>query len=130
MIKIKDANSYDKDKIYSFLKHTKYREFNLWPNVNDDNIAKFLFEGIDRIRSKGKIFIATEHNIITVLLAVKNLFWYTQHFGFKCAKVEYLLTNKPLLLELTNFIKSIKGKDKILVKPEEALIVLKNVLSI
>ncbi len=37
---------------------------------------------------------------------------------------------EPLLLELTNFIKSIQGKDKILVKPEEALIVLKNALSI
>jgi len=37
---------------------------------------------------------------------------------------------EPLLLELTNFKKSIQGKDKILVKPEEALIVLKNALSI
>ena len=37
---------------------------------------------------------------------------------------------EPLLLELANFIKSIQGKDKILVKPEEALIVLKNALSI
>jgi len=37
---------------------------------------------------------------------------------------------EPLLLELTNFIKSIQGKDNILIKPEEALIVLKNALSI
>ena len=45
--------------------------------------------------------------------------------------VQYpIYKQEPLLLELTNFIKSIQGKDKILVKPEEALIVLKNVLSI
>ena len=37
---------------------------------------------------------------------------------------------EPLLLELTNFIKTIQGKDKILIKPEEGLIVLKNALSI
>lgn len=37
---------------------------------------------------------------------------------------------EPLLLELTNFIKSIQGKEKILVKPEDALIVLNNALSI
>jgi len=37
---------------------------------------------------------------------------------------------EPLLLELTNFIRSIKGKDKILVKPKEALITLKNAIRI
>ena len=37
---------------------------------------------------------------------------------------------EPLLLELTNFIKSIQGKDNILVKPKEALITLKNVVKI
>ncbi len=37
---------------------------------------------------------------------------------------------EPLLLELTNFIRSIKGKDKILVKPKEALITLKNAVRI
>ena len=37
---------------------------------------------------------------------------------------------EPLLLELTNFIKSIQGKDKILVKPKEALITLKNAIKI
>jgi UDP-N-acetylglucosamine 3-dehydrogenase len=37
---------------------------------------------------------------------------------------------EPLLLELTNFIRSIKGKDKILVKPKEALITLKHALRI
>ena len=37
---------------------------------------------------------------------------------------------EPLLLELTNFIRSIKRKDRILVKPKDALIVLENALSI
>jgi len=37
---------------------------------------------------------------------------------------------EPLLLELSNFIKSIEGKDKILVRPKEALITLKNALRI
>ena len=93
MIKIKSANSYDKDRIYSFLKHTKYRKFNLWPNVTDDNIAKFLFEEINEIQNTGKIFIATLHNEIVALLALNDLIWDTHHFGFKCAKVEYILTN-------------------------------------
>lgn len=96
MIKIKAANSYDKDRIYSFLKHTKYRKFNLWPNVTDDNIAKFLFEEINKIQNTGKVFFATLHNEIVVLLALNNLHWDTQHFGFKCAKIEYILTNKNL----------------------------------
>jgi len=96
MIKIKAANSYDKDRIYSFLKHTKYRKFNLWPNATDDNIAKFLFEEINEIQNTGKIFIATMHNEIVALLAINNLIWDTHHFGFKCAKVEYFLTNKNL----------------------------------
>ena len=37
---------------------------------------------------------------------------------------------EPLFLELTNFIKSMQKKDKILVRPKDALIVLKNALSI
>ncbi len=37
---------------------------------------------------------------------------------------------EPLLLELTNFIKSIQGKEKILIKPEDALMALKNALRI
>lgn len=45
--------------------------------------------------------------------------------------IEYpIYKQEPLLLELTNFIKSIQGKDNILVKPKEALIVLKNALNI
>ena len=37
---------------------------------------------------------------------------------------------EPLILELSNFIKSIQGKEKILVKPEDAFMALKNVFDI
>ena len=37
---------------------------------------------------------------------------------------------EPLLLELTNFVNAIQGSENIFVKPEEAILALKNVLSI
>lgn len=37
---------------------------------------------------------------------------------------------EPLFLELTNFIRAIKGEDKILVKPKNALVTLRNVINI
>ena len=41
-----------------------------------------------------------------------------------------IFKQEPLFLEVNNFIKTIQGKDDILVKPEDALIVLKNALII
>ncbi|MDD5530065.1 MAG: GNAT family N-acetyltransferase [bacterium] len=96
MIKVETVSKYNKDRIYSFLKYTKYRKFNLWPNVTNDNITEFLFKEVHKIQNTDKIFIATLNDEIITLLSVNNLYWDTQHFGFKCAKIDYLLTNKNL----------------------------------
>lgn len=93
-IKIETVNS--RDKIYLFLKHVEYRKFNLWPNVTGKNLVEFLFKKINEAQTDGKIFIATKFNKITALLVIKTLDWDTQHFGFKCAKIEYILTSKVL----------------------------------
>jgi len=96
MIRIQTEKLPNKDEIYSFLKHTKYRNFNLWSNVTDENIAKFLFEELNRIQSTSKIFIATQDSKIIALLSLRNLDWDSKHYGFKCAMIEYVLTNKTL----------------------------------
>lgn len=62
----------------------------------------------------------------------KNRQPFFQNGQIKSGKiVKYpMYKQEPLLLELTNFINSIKGTEEILVKPREALISLKYALSI
>jgi UDP-N-acetylglucosamine 3-dehydrogenase len=62
----------------------------------------------------------------------KNRQPFFQNGQIKSGKiVKYpMYKQEPLLLELTNFINSIKGAEQILVKPKEALVSLKYALSI
>ena len=96
MIEVKTMSYCDKDIIYSFLGKAGYGKFNLWPDVTGKNITRILLEDMNRIQDKGKIFVLSESNEIIALLAVKPLDWDSQHYGFKCAKIEYLLRNKTL----------------------------------
>lgn len=96
MISIDTLNSADKDKIYSLLLHSRYGKFRFWPKVTDKNIADFLLEEIYKIQNKGRVFVTRRHREITTIVAFRNLEWDTQHFGFKCVKIEYILTNKML----------------------------------
>jgi len=94
MIRIETDPLLEKEDIYSFLKHTDYRKFNLWPNVTPENVARFLSEEIDRVWGTGRILGAVRPDGIIALLVFENLDWDSQHFGFECANIRYLLTSR------------------------------------
>jgi GNAT superfamily N-acetyltransferase len=96
MIDIETINLPERDKIHSFLLRSKYGKFRLWPDASDENVANFLLEQIYEIQNRGRVFIATINGEISVIMIFRELEWDTAHFGFKCAKIDYILTDKTL----------------------------------
>lgn len=111
MLKARKVDHYSRDDVHSFLSNAGYKKFNLWPNATDKRAADFLFSEINKIHSTGKIIAVSGPGGITSLLAVNPLDWDTRHYGFKCAKIEYLLTDKSA----GNSVRE-KSLDKLLVK--------------
>ncbi|MFC1698976.1 GNAT family N-acetyltransferase [Candidatus Omnitrophota bacterium] len=96
-ISVDALNSVDKDKVYALLLHAQYGKFNLWPNATDKNIADFLLDEIYKMQAQGGgVLLARRGREITAIAAFRDLEWDTQHFGFKCAKIEYILTDQRL----------------------------------
>lgn len=91
---IVEENLPDKNTSYSFLLHSKYNKFSFWPSITDQNVADFLFKELQKIQNTGKIFTAKQHNELIALIAFRKLEWDTQHFGFGCISIDYILSNR------------------------------------
>jgi len=114
MIKVEILNHFEEDRIYPFLTNTVYEKFNLWPNATGKSTLDLLFNEINKDYNNGIIFVASQSTEIASILVINFLDWDTQHYGFKCAKIEYFLTNSKLCNVVVG-----KSLDELLIKFRE-----------
>jgi len=100
MDKVQITHEFDENNIRSFLDDVIYKKFNLYPGINDCQVRKYLFELVESSRKTGKLFIAHADGKIIALSIVKELDWDSQHFGYKCAKIDYVLVNQTADIQI------------------------------
>ncbi len=100
MEKVEILEKINNFQLNNFLKFVKYQKFNLYPNVNSDNIHKYLFEIINNSIKDSTIFSYTIDSNIIALVIVRSLNWDSQHFGFKCSLISNVFYNQSYCNEL------------------------------
>ena len=91
---------FDKGQISNFLTKVNYKKFNLYPNVTQDKLINYLVSDLNEIFKVGKIFVSSFNNEIIALAALKILNWDTQHYGYTCASIDYILVNNEVDVNL------------------------------
>ena len=96
MNKVELIEQFNEDQIRSFLKNVHYTKFNLYPNVRENSLKKYLLEVLKNKNKTEKIFIFLENSKIIALSTLRKLDWDSQHFGYKCATIDHVLVNNTI----------------------------------
>lgn len=93
---IQITQRFDSNRIWSFLDHVVYKKFNLYPGVTDVHVKHHLYEIFEFSMHQNVFFIAEQDGIILSVAMVRRLDWDSQHFGYKCAKIDFVLIKQNL----------------------------------
>lgn len=88
-----------KDLLITFLPKTNLKKYSGWPNVNKERVSELLFNNVKQANHQNVIFVIEDDEIIS-LLSYSFLEWDTNHFGFKTAKIDYLLIDYDIDISL------------------------------
>ena len=94
MDKVQITHEFSVNNIRSFLDDVSYQKFNLYPGVSDSQVRKYLFELVETSCKTSKLLLAHADGKIIALSIINELDWDSQHFGYKCAKIDCVLVNQ------------------------------------
>jgi len=115
-LKIELLRQNNLDNLRPLLNDYPYNEYRNYKIFNKDLREKILFHQVaDIVRNKdGFCFVIPEKDKILGLISLINLAWDSRHFGFKMAKIGYLIyQGTQLCYELINAVIKICQEEKI-----------------
>lgn len=110
MNKTEILDKFDINNIRLFLENVHYTKFNLYPNINDNQVKDYLLEIVENSYKTGKIFISYDNTGIIALATLRDLDWDSHHFGYKCAILDQIFVKKSMNIATTK-----TALDKILI---------------
>ncbi|UCD17683.1 MAG: GNAT family N-acetyltransferase [Candidatus Zixiibacteriota bacterium] len=82
------------DTLRDFLGKTDYRKFARWPRVTEVGVVSFLHDSLQKYGISDRLLLARRADDITAVLAYRDLDWDSNHYGFACANIDYLLIDR------------------------------------
>lgn len=109
-LKINYLKESDLPKLKPLLKAYKLKPFSWLGGIREDNLLRYLGKQIDALlgdKDKNKVIIAQSKGKVEGLATLSEVLWDSQYFGFKVAKMGYLLAKG-------GYQEEVKIKDKLL----------------